>query len=86
MIFHDILLYGTRVKAKESLQNGGQRVILERSSSEICSNLCCVILFVSPRHAMVKLADAIDWQSFEDGLSASFSADNGRTSPSAQFV
>lgn len=26
---------------------------------------------VSPRHAMVKLADTIDWQSFEDGLSAS---------------
>ena len=35
---------------------------------------------VSPRHAMVKLADAIDWQSFEDGLSASFCADNGRPS------
>ena len=33
---------------------------------------------VSPYHAMVKLADAIDWQSFEDGLSASFCADNGR--------
>lgn len=29
---------------------------------------------------MVKLADAIDWQSFEDGLSASFCADNGRPS------
>lgn len=35
---------------------------------------------VSPYHAMVKLADAIDWQSFEDGLSASFCADNGRPS------
>lgn len=35
---------------------------------------------VSPHHAMVKLADAIDWQSFEDGLSASFCADNGRPS------
>lgn len=35
---------------------------------------------VSPRHAMVKLADAIDWQSFEDGLSASFCANNGRPS------
>ena len=35
---------------------------------------------VSPRHAMVKLADAIDWQSFEDGLSGSFCADNGRPS------
>ena len=36
--------------------------------------------FVSPYHAMVKLADAIDWKSFEDGLSASFCADNGRPS------
>lgn len=35
---------------------------------------------VSPRHAMVKLADAIDWQSFEDGLQASFCVDNGRPS------
>ena len=35
---------------------------------------------VSPYHAMVKLADAIDWKSFEDGLSASFCADNGRPS------
>lgn len=35
---------------------------------------------VSPRHAMVKLADAIDWKSFEDGLSGSFCADNGRPS------
>ena len=35
---------------------------------------------VSPHHAMVKLADAIDWQSFEDGLSASFCANNGRPS------
>lgn len=35
---------------------------------------------VSPRHAMVKLADSIDWQSFEDGLSACFCADNGRPS------
>ena len=35
---------------------------------------------VSPHHAMVKLADAIDWKSFEDGLSASFCADNGRPS------
>ena len=35
---------------------------------------------VFPRHAMVKLADAIDWQSFEDGLSGSFCADNGRPS------
>lgn len=29
---------------------------------------------------MVKLADAIDWQSFEDGLSGSFCAANGRPS------
>ncbi len=35
---------------------------------------------VSPRHAMVKLADAIDWQSFEAGLSEYFCADNGRPS------
>jgi len=35
---------------------------------------------VSPRHAMVKLADAIDWQSFEDGLEDCFCADNGRPS------
>ena len=27
---------------------------------------------VSPRHAMVKLADAIDWKSFEDGLQEYF--------------
>ena len=38
---------------------------------------------VSPHHAMVKLADAIDWQSFEDGLSASFCANNGRPSLSS---
>ncbi|WP_176012807.1 hypothetical protein [Victivallis sp. Marseille-Q1083] len=35
---------------------------------------------VSPRHAMEKLADAIDWQSFEDGLEASFCVENGRPS------
>ena len=35
---------------------------------------------VSPRHAMVQLADAIDWQSFEDGLGASFCVENGRPS------
>lgn len=35
---------------------------------------------VSPRHGMVKLADVIDRQSFEDGLSANFCADNGRPS------
>ena len=35
---------------------------------------------VSPRHAMVKLADAIDWKSFEDGLQECFCADNGRPS------
>lgn len=35
---------------------------------------------VSPRHAMVKLADAIDWKSFEDGLQEYFCADNGRPS------
>ena len=31
---------------------------------------------VSPRHAMVKLADAIDWKSFEDGLRLSPRLDN----------
>lgn len=35
---------------------------------------------VSTQYAMVKLADAIDWQSFEDGLAECFSADNGRPS------
>lgn len=35
---------------------------------------------VSPRHAMVKLADAIDWKSFEDGLQECFCATNGRPS------
>jgi IS5 family transposase len=35
---------------------------------------------VSPRHAMVKLADTIGWQSFDDGLSECFCADNGRPS------
>ena len=27
---------------------------------------------VSPRHAMVKLSDAIDWQSFEDACREAF--------------
>ena len=27
---------------------------------------------VSPRHAMVKLSDAIDWQSFEDAYREAF--------------
>ncbi|OQA86892.1 MAG: hypothetical protein BWY31_01109 [Lentisphaerae bacterium ADurb.Bin242] len=35
---------------------------------------------VSPHHAMVKLADTIDWRSFEDGLEECFCADNGRPS------
>ncbi len=35
---------------------------------------------VSPRHTMVELADAMDRQSFEDGLSGSSCADNGRPS------
>lgn len=35
---------------------------------------------VSARHSMVKLADAIDWQSFEEGLASSFCGDNGRPS------
>lgn len=35
---------------------------------------------VSPRHPMVKLADSIDWQSFEEGLEDCFCADNGRPS------
>lgn len=35
---------------------------------------------VSSQHALVKLADAIDWKSFEDGLQSCFCADNGRPS------
>lgn len=41
---------------------------------------------VSRRHAMVKLADAIDWQSFEDGLQECFCADNGRPSCSVRLM
>ena len=41
---------------------------------------------VSRRHAMVKLADAIDWQSFEDGLQECFCADNGRSSCSVRLM
>ena len=40
--------------------------------------LLCVI--VSPRHAMVKLAEAIDRQSFENSSSANFCAENGHPS------
>ena len=41
---------------------------------------------VSPRHAMAKLADAIDWQSFEYGLSAGFCADNDRPSSPVRLM
>ena len=52
------------------------------SSETVQGNLFKPLLrdIVSSRHAMVKLSDAIDWKSFEDGLSASFCADNGRPS------
>ena len=39
---------------------------------------------VSPRHAMVKLADAIDWKSFEDGLQECFA--QPMDVPRARFV
>lgn len=38
--------------------------------------LCDIVV---PRHATVKLVDAIDRQSVEDGLSVSLCTDNGRT-------
>ena len=52
------------------------------SSGAVQSHLFKPLLrdIVSKRHAMVKLADAIDWQSFEDGLHDCFCADNGRPS------
>ncbi|MDD3885421.1 MAG: hypothetical protein PHI35_00935 [Victivallaceae bacterium] len=34
---------------------------------------------VPTRHAMVKLADAIDWQSFEEGLQSCFCSYNWRS-------
>lgn len=52
------------------------------SSETVQGNLFKPLLrdIVSSRHAMVKLADAIDWKSFEDGLSECFCSDNGRPS------
>ena len=52
------------------------------SSGAVQSHLFKPLLrdIVSKRHAMVKLANAIDWQSFEDGLHDCFCADNGRPS------
>jgi len=35
---------------------------------------------VSERHSLVRLADAIDWKSFETGLEECFCSDNGRVS------
>ncbi len=35
---------------------------------------------VSERHSLVKLADAINWQSFDEGLEECFCSDNGRPS------
>lgn len=46
--------------------------------SHLFKPLLCDI--VSSRHAMVKLADAIDWPSFEDSLRECFCATNGRPS------
>ncbi len=57
-------------------------------SEEIQSHLFKPLLrdIVSPRHAMVKLADAIDWQSFDDGLQECFCADNGRPSSPVRLM
>ncbi len=58
------------------------------SSGVVQSHLFKALLLdiVSKRHAMVKLADAIDWKSFEDGLSEFFCADNGRPSCSVRLM
>lgn len=59
------------------------------SRKERSRNICSPPLLrdiVSPRHAMAKLADAIDWQSFEYGLSAGFCADNDRPSSPVRLM
>lgn len=58
------------------------------SSGAVPSHLFKPLLLdiVSKRHAMVKLADAIDWQSFEDGLRECFCADTGRLSCSVRLM
>ena len=58
------------------------------SSGAVQSHLFKPLLrdIVSKRHAMVKLADAIDWKSSEDGLQECFCADNGRPSSPVRLM
>lgn len=41
---------------------------------------------VDPGHPMVRLADAIDWKSFEDGLAGAFCENNGRPSAPVRLM
>lgn len=58
------------------------------NSGEVQSHLFKPLLrdIVSSNHAMVRLADAIDWKSFEDGLDECFCSDNGRPSCSVRLM
>lgn len=45
-----------------------------------------LVQFINPRHELVKLADEIDWQRFEDLFGATYCPDNGRPGVSTRLM
>jgi IS5 family transposase len=45
-----------------------------------------LIQFINPRHELVKLADEIDWERFEDLFGATYCPDNGRPGVSTRLM